>query len=269
MSASTDDRVLVAQSSHTLQLLIRMTLSAERLNVTCVTDGRAALAEAQRATPLLVIADADLPGMDGYALAEHLGAEPDTAEVPVLLLVADWDHPDTDRVAHAKIADVLPRPFEQHDLRERVRALLGRGAGPEVHAEGDAGQDGESEEAQLPSGPDALRAGALSTDLEALVARELQALVLPRVEALIEGAVQGAVAALFADPSKGLDDTVAAALQTATKSVAHEAMETHAAELLGPALTPLLEPIAWKVVPELAEDMLREEIRRLTEEEDP
>jgi cell pole-organizing protein PopZ len=101
------------------------------------------------------------------------------------------------------------------------------------------------------------------------VARELQALVLPRVEALIEGAVKDAVAALFEDPSKGLGDKVAAALQAAATIEAGKAMDDRAVDLLGPLLTPLLEPVVWKVVPELAEDMLREEIRRLTEEEDP
>jgi len=245
-----------------------MTLGAEGLNVTCVTDGRAALAEARREPPLLVIADADLPGMDGYTLAEHLGADAATAAIPVLLLVADWDGPDTDRVAHAGIADVLPRPFEQHDLRERVRALLGPGAEAEAPSGEDASNlDQEARPADTP--PTAPAALPSTAELEALVARELQALVLPRVEAMIEGAVRDAVTSLFADPSKELGDKVAAALQAAATREAQEAMDARAADILGPALAPLLEPVVWKVVPELAEDMLREEIRRLTEGEEP
>ena len=174
MSDATSGRVLVAQASHTLQLLIRVTLNAERLDVSCIADGREALAEARREPPTLVIADADLPGIDGYALAEKLGQDPATAAVPVLLLVADWDGPDAERVSHAGIADVLPRPFEQHDLLARVRALLGS---PSVEDEVNAARP-------APSSPPPQVA---SEDLQALVARELQALVLPRIEAMIEG----------------------------------------------------------------------------------
>ena len=111
-----------------------MTLSAEHLEVTCVSDGRDALADARKSPPRLLIADADLPGIDGYSLAEELKEAPESAAVPVLLLVADWDGPDADRVAHAGIADVLPKPFEQHGLLERVRALLKPDQGSEVAA---------------------------------------------------------------------------------------------------------------------------------------
>ena len=255
------ERVLVAQASHTLQLLIRMTLSAERLDVTCMADGRDVLADAQRLPPRLVIADSDLPGLDGYSLAEQLGQHPSTASVPVLLLVADWDGPDADRVAHAGIADVLPKPFEQHDLLERVRALLGQETSGTPPA---APEPPAPRLSPLPS-----VATPSTTELQEIVARELQALVLPRIEAMIEGAVKEAVTALFTDPSKELGDRVGAALQAAAQDETRRTLDTRAAELLGPTLKPLLEPIVWKVVPELAEDMLREEIRRLTEEENP
>lgn len=262
MSDASGERVLVGQASHTLQLLIRMTLSPEHLEVTCMGDGRDVLADAQRLPPHLVIADSDLPGLDGYSLAEQLGQNPSTAAVPVLLLVADWDGPDVDRVAHAGIADVLPKPFEQHDLLERVRALLGRDATPSPPA--------TSESAPRPTlQPLPVAAQPSASEFQEMVARELQALVLPRVEAMIEGAVRDAVTALFTDPSKELGDRVAAALQAAAQDETRRTLDTRAAELLGPTLTPLLEPIVWKVVPELAEDMLREEIRRLTEEDNP
>ena len=261
MIETSGHRVLVAQSSHTLQLLIRMTLSAEHLEVTCVSDGRDALADARRSPPRLIIADADLPGIDGYTLAEELGSDPQSSEVPVLLLVADWDGPDADRVAHAGIADVLPKPFEQHDLLERVRALLG------------VEQPQETRESPPPAPrinePLLRHAAPTPKELRDVVASELQALVLPRIEAMLEDAVKDAIAKLFADPSHGIGDKVRAALQTAAQDETRSTLNERASELLGPTLKPILEPIVWKVVPELAEDMLREEIRRLTEEDAP
>ena len=93
--------------------------------------------------------------------------------------------------------------------------------------------------------------------------------MLPRIESMIETAVRDAVTGLFADPSKELGDKVSAALKAAAQDETRKTLDTRAGELLGPTLAPLLEPIVWKVVPELAEDILREEIRRLTQEEDP
>ena len=239
-----------------------MTLSAEHLKVKCVSDGRDALAEAQARPPRLLIADAELPGMDGYALAEALGAGARGTSIPVLLLVADWDGPDAERVAHCGIADVLPKPFEQHDLLERVRALLGTDEKSAPEAESPPPEDLPPATPNTPLLPP-------SGELQDLVARELQALVLPRVEAMIERAVKEALLALMSDPAKELGDRVEAALQAAAQEETRRTLDTRAAELLGPTLRPLLEPIVWKVVPELAEDMLREEIRRLTEEEEP
>lgn len=239
-------RVLVAQPSPTLQMLIRMTLAAEDLAVECVGDGRSALDSASLSpVPALVIADSALPGLDGYALAEALHRGDATASVPVLLLVPDWERPDVERMLHAGIQDALSKPFEQHALLERVRGLLGPVDGAAA---------AESEAAPAPAtGPPA----------SAVVdAEQLEALAGPALDAAVAEVVERIAVELRTQAQQTLDASVAATVE--------RVLRARARELLEPALRPLImeviEPVVWGVVPELAEDIIAREIRRLTEE---
>ena len=252
-------RVLVAQPSPTLQTLIRMTLSAEDLSVECVADGRRALEVARASPPDLVVADSALPGLDGYALAEALRADPATAAARVLLLVPDYQAPDVERMLHVGVSDALTRPFEQHALRQRVRGLLGP---PPARL---------PDKPPVPAAAPATSSAAVAELVEEAVAARLPGLVEAAVARAIDRAVERlasdaldrAVAQMLGEaPSIALGPKAEAALQAASREVVEAALAARGRQLLGP----VIEPIVWKVVPALAEDLLREEIRRLTEE---
>ncbi|MGM0574234.1 MAG: response regulator [Myxococcota bacterium] len=289
-------RVLVAQPSPTLQMLIRMTLGAADLAVECVSDGRSALTAARDDPPALVVVDSGLPGLDGFALAEALRGDPGTASTPILLIQPDWERPDMERMLHVGIQDVLTRPFEQHDLLERVRGLLGRPR--EATVEVDAATeierdrtdtplwrpartvDGPPEASRatgrprLPTAPggdrpiEDLVARAVEERLPALVERavaeRVDALVERRLEAAVDAAVERALPDALAAAQKGLGQGDGGAVEAAATEELRRELSERTRELLGP----IAEPVVWKVVPELAEDLIREEIRRLTEEGD-
>lgn len=272
-------RVLVAQPSPTLQMLIRLTLSADDLLVECVGDGRAAVRSAREEAPALLIVDAALPGIDGVGVAEVLFADGGGRGAPVLLIVPDYERPDAARLAEVGVVDVLARPFEQHDLLARVRAILGPPpAQPAVSA------TPPSPAAVSPHGtppaPVAQRSGApaaaagldeaaIAEHLEALVARavdaRLEALVGPALSDALDEALSRVVPHAVARMHNELGRRTEAALQAAADETVRGLLDKRARELL----IGLIEPIAWKVVPELAEDIIREEIRRLTEAEEP
>jgi CheY-like chemotaxis protein len=272
-------RVLVAQPSPTLQMLIRLTLSADDLLVECVGDGRAAVRSAREEAPALLIVDAALPGIDGVGVAEVLFADGGGRGAPVLLIVPDYERPDAARLAEVGVVDVLARPFEQHDLLARVRAILGPPpAQPAVSA------TPPSPAAVSPHGtppaPVAQRSGApaaaasldeaaIAEHLEALVARavdaRLEALVGPALSDALDEALSRVVPHAVARMHNELGRRAEAALQAAADETVRGLLDKRARELL----IGLIEPIAWKVVPELAEDIIREEIRRLTEAEEP
>jgi DNA-binding response OmpR family regulator len=80
------------------------------------------LAEAE---PDLVLLDVSLPGEDGLSIARRLRAAGGT---PIIMLTSH-DHV-VDRVVGLEVGadDYLPKPFDLHELRARVRAVLRRSA---------------------------------------------------------------------------------------------------------------------------------------------
>lgn len=276
-------RVLVAQPSPTLQMLIRLTLSAEDLVVECVGDGRAAVRGAREDAPALIIVDSALPGIDGVGVAEVLHADGGGRGAPILLVVPDYERPDPARLAEIGIVDVLARPFEQHDLLARVRAILGPAPRPTDETRGLPRADAASQimhppeilatpapaTAVTPTGGARPAATVDAAELEAMVARavdaRLEALVGPALSEALDEALSRVVPHAVARMQNELGRRSEAALQAAADETVRGLFEKRARDMLAG----LIEPIAWKVVPELAEDLIREEIRRLTEVEEP
>ncbi len=246
-----------------------MTLSADGLSVECVADGRAALNAARADPPALLIADATLPGIDGYGLAEALLGEPQTTGTMVLLLTPDYAPPDLPRMMHVGIHDALTRPFEQHALLERVRGPSGTAPAPEEPRRTPTTAD------RAPAAtPTSISAAELETLVERAVRAQLPALVEAALaeavsrltEAAVAAAVDDAVANALRDPTSiALGPRADAAIQAAAREVVQEAVAERGHELIGPAI----EPVVWRAVPAVAEDLVREEIRRLTQEDEP
>ncbi|MCD0445542.1 response regulator transcription factor [Glycomyces sp. A-F 0318] len=112
-TAETNDRVLVVDEEDICALL-SATLRLTGFDVRVARSAAEALAAADEFEPDLVVLDAVLPGMDGFAVAERLRAERD---LPVLLLTA------RDR---ATGDDHVTEPFDLEAVVLRVQAVLRR-----------------------------------------------------------------------------------------------------------------------------------------------
>jgi CheY-like chemotaxis protein len=76
--------------------------------------------------PDIVLADVDIPEVDGYALAAHVKQSPRLKGVPVLLLAGAFEPVDQRRADQIGCEGVLIKPFEPQQLVTRVRELLSR-----------------------------------------------------------------------------------------------------------------------------------------------
>ncbi len=259
-------RILVAEPSATLGTLIRLTLGPDGVDLRFVAEGRAALAEARRDPPDLLLIDAALPGLDGYAVVETLRSEAPTRELAVILTIADYLEPDLDRLRRAGGVEVLTKPFERHALRARVRAVLSRipprAPTPVSRSTPEAASAGTLPEA---AGPEVARLveQAVQRALPGVVRAELSALLDERLtEALAQIVSPHLAAAIDAAVARALPDV----LETAAFGLSPKVEATLDAELHRVA-GERAERVAWKVVPELAEQLIRDEIERLTRED--
>ena len=118
-------RLLLADDSATIQRVIELTFAEERIDVVSVGDGRAAVARLEAERFDIVLADVDMPGLDGFEVASFVRSRPELAGVPVVLLTGAFDPLDQVRVADSGAAAVLVKPFEPQMAIATVRQLLG------------------------------------------------------------------------------------------------------------------------------------------------
>lgn len=118
-------KVLIADDSPAVRKVLYQALWDDRRDFMFAGDGDSALLLARSERPDLVILDQSMPGRDGLAVCGALRADVETAGIPVLILTGLGRELE----ALAVGADAfLSKPFNLHDLDERVRGLLGRRA---------------------------------------------------------------------------------------------------------------------------------------------
>src|SRR5918997_433822 len=78
--------VVLAEDNVDHQRIVEKVLRRLGHDVTVVDDGRAALAAVAECRPDMVIADVDMPRLDGVQLCRTLRADPELADIPIMLL---------------------------------------------------------------------------------------------------------------------------------------------------------------------------------------
>ena len=123
-------RVLVVDDSAANRHVLRGMLDVTGLDVTEAGDGAAgldALRRAQRSgTPYdLAIIDAQMPGLDGFALGAAVRADPAVADTRLLMLTSSGKPGDGARCLEIGINAYLTKPASRTDLLDAVGAVLG------------------------------------------------------------------------------------------------------------------------------------------------
>ena len=117
--------ILLADDSVTIQKVVELTFMDEDCSVVAVSNGSQALTKLAEMTPDLVIADIHMPGADGYEVCRQVKAA--RPRVPVLLLVGTFEPFEAADVTAAGADGYLKKPFDSQELLRRVNELLTRG----------------------------------------------------------------------------------------------------------------------------------------------
>lgn len=121
-------RVLVVDDDPEVAKSIEATLR-RNYQVQVVHSGIAAIQEARRHPPHLIILDVVMPGLSGLETCRQLREDPLLEDIPILFLTA-LGRPE-DRIAGFKVGgdDYLTKPFNLEELQLRIRAILHRSLG--------------------------------------------------------------------------------------------------------------------------------------------
>jgi CheY-like chemotaxis protein len=120
--------VLVVDDNATNRHILEEMLANWRMRPTAVSGGREALAELKRAAagepyPLLLV-DAQMPDMDGFALAEQVRAHPELAGATIMMLVSADRPGNFERCRAAGISAYLLKPLKQSELLNTIQDVL-------------------------------------------------------------------------------------------------------------------------------------------------
>lgn len=116
--------VLLVEDSRTQALRFQLQLQRCGVRVGVACDGYEGLEQVRTCIPDAIILDVDLPGMDGYALCQHLKQDRVTASVPVIMLTHRDDVRSAQIGLDAGADDYIPKDaFAEHNLIESLRAL--------------------------------------------------------------------------------------------------------------------------------------------------
>jgi CheY-like chemotaxis protein len=235
--------ILLADDSATIRKVVELTFSDSDIRVECVASGTEALERVRIVRPDLVLADVVMPGPSGYEVCRAVKSS--DHPVPVLLLAGTFEPFDAGLAEDCGADGHMVKPFESQALLDRVADLLDR--------------------------------AAVAVDVEAPVEAEVEEEVATEVE--VEVAAPEPEPAAPVDELPDDDDEVveipvhhadapepAAAAPAPAGSLSPEQIDAIAEAVLERLSDRVVREIAWEVVPELAEVLVRERLRQLEDE---
>lgn len=117
-------KLLLADDSVTIQKVVRLSFAGEDIEVWTADNGDAAVEALERNRPDIVLTDIYMPGRSGFAVCEYIKSNPQLSHIPVILLVGIFEPFDQEEASRARCDGVLTKPFETQQLIHMVEELL-------------------------------------------------------------------------------------------------------------------------------------------------
>ncbi len=300
------NKLLLADDSPTIQMVIELVLTPENFEIRAVNDGEQALQALESFNPNIVLADIGMPKLNGYQLCEKIKNNKATAHIPVILLAGAFEAFNEEHAKAVFADDFIVKPFEAQELISKVKSLiadaklswkdkiseLGTGWEEEIAVADDnikeqASADEEFEaEIAFPQGisrakefeeelieafkgEDKLRVEKsevkeerILTEMELPSKEEILELIKKTIDEKISNMVNTDILPHISSIIKG-------SVETAVPNIALDVIDNAARILMKDLLEPLrgeIDAAIKKIVPEVAEAIIKKEIEKITAE---
>ena len=249
--------ILVADDSATMRRVLEMTFAGEGDRVVTVENGAGALTKARELQPDIVLADATMDGMDGYEVSRAIKAELGTT--PVVVMASQKRPFDQSKGKECAVDGHIVKPFDTQSVIDRVRQLAAAGSTDAVAATPAA--------TAAPKPPPSTAVRARTATLAYAPGPPGPP---PTPGARPAPPPPAAAATPPPTPSirKPAPPSAAEAASAASANLAERLkaldLTAHQIQAVLALSREVVEQVVWEVVPDLAETIIREEIRRLT-----
>ncbi len=120
-AALTNAVVLIVDDDRSTRSALRYALQLSGMHIHEAPDGQSALDLLERVVPDVVLLDAMMPDMDGFAVCARIKELPQGAELPVLMITALDDRDSIERAYAAGAIDYITKPLHLNVVVQRVR----------------------------------------------------------------------------------------------------------------------------------------------------
>src|SRR5215470_10529242 len=117
-------KLLLVEDSLSMQTIVETAFAREGFEVMVVGDVLDGLHKAQALRPDIVLADASMPGMDGFQLCQRIRQSAGGRHVLVILLTSGFAVYDTVKEERVGVTTYLAKPFESQVLFDMVKQLV-------------------------------------------------------------------------------------------------------------------------------------------------
>jgi signal transduction histidine kinase len=117
-------RVLIVDDDRSTRSTLRAALQRSGFEVSEACDGSEVADAVKRQRPDVILMDALMPVMDGFAACALLQETPEGRAIPVLMVTALEDGASIERAFAAGASDYIPKPLHLAVVNQRVRRLV-------------------------------------------------------------------------------------------------------------------------------------------------
>lgn len=131
-----DYRILIVDDEPDILEFVGYNLRRGGYTVRTASNGREALAAAEREAPHLILLDVMMPELDGVAACRLLRSRRSLSRIPVIFLTAKGEEEAQIEAFEAGADDYINKPVQIKVLMSRIRAVLKRTYGEESDPQG-------------------------------------------------------------------------------------------------------------------------------------
>lgn len=124
LRASQAPTVMVVDDSLTVRKITSRLLERAGYRVATAKDGEDALAQIAQHRPDVILADIEMPRMDGFELVRHLRADPKFARLPVIMITSRIADKHRQVALELGVQHYLGKPYDEDQLLGLIAALI-------------------------------------------------------------------------------------------------------------------------------------------------
>jgi CheY-like chemotaxis protein len=260
--------ILLADDSLTIQKVVELTFMEGDYEVASFSNGDDAMSRLDEMAADLVIADIHMPGASGYEICKVVKQR--SPRTPVLLLVGTFEPFEAAEMEECGADGHLKKPFDSQELVRLVEELLSvEDSGEQAFELHTVSEEAEGDdEAEALQGLESPGFGAVVTEFPTSDAESIESFEV-EISAADESSQAETAEGTFAqtaDPETEVQ--VVDMADQGTQALSEEDVDRIARRLIELMGDDVVREIAWDVIPDLAEIVIKDRLRELESQVD-